>query len=84
MLSSYRLKVNYEKNGSFLRLFCDYHYSLQSPEYHHLAYDIVKAHGGEIKVETKEARPPARAGTDGDDPVGREDGSVFNIQIPVN
>ena len=27
--------------------------------------DIVKAHGGEIKVETKEARPPARAGSDG-------------------
>src|SRR5262249_50296059 len=54
-----------------------------------LAYDIVKAHGGEIsvgilprsertpsesplgpseKVEAKEARPPARAGTDRDDP----------------
>ncbi|HKC37306.1 MAG TPA: HAMP domain-containing sensor histidine kinase, partial [Chitinophagaceae bacterium] len=32
-----------------------------------LAYDIIKAHGGELKVETKEG-----------------EGSVFNIQIPVN
>ena len=39
-----------------------------------LAYDIVKAHGGELKVETKEARP--------DDPVGRGEGSKFIIQIP--
>ncbi len=51
-----------------------------------LTYDIVKAHGGEIKVETKEARP--------DDPVGRgeglsaealaEVGSTFIISLPVN
>jgi signal transduction histidine kinase len=40
-----------------------------------LAYDIVKAHGGELKVETKEARP--------DDPVGRGEGSEFIIQLPV-
>jgi signal transduction histidine kinase len=40
-----------------------------------LAYDIVKAHGGEIKVETEEARP--------DDPVGRGKGSKFIIQLPV-
>ena len=40
-----------------------------------LSYDIVKAHGGEIKVETKEgeARP--------DDPVGR--GTEFIIQLPT-
>jgi len=40
-----------------------------------LSYDIIKAHGGEIKVETKEgeARP--------DDPVGR--GTEFIIQLPV-
>ena len=40
-----------------------------------LAYDIVKAHGGELKVGTTEgeARP--------DDPVGR--GSVFIIQLPI-
>ena len=40
-----------------------------------LSYDIVKAHGGEIKVNTKEgeARP--------DDPVGR--GSEFIILLPV-
>jgi len=41
-----------------------------------LSYDIVKAHGGELKVETKEARP--------DDPVGRGEGSTFSIQIPTN
>jgi signal transduction histidine kinase len=34
-----------------------------------LSYDIVKAHGGEIKVETKEARP--------DNTVGRGEGSKF-------
>ena len=35
-----------------------------------LSYDIIKAHGGEIKVQTteSEARPAARAGTDADDP----------------
>jgi len=40
-----------------------------------LSYDIVKAHGGELKVETKEgeARP--------DDPVGR--GTTFIIQLPI-
>ncbi|HEV8082344.1 MAG TPA: tetratricopeptide repeat protein [Chitinophagaceae bacterium] len=40
-----------------------------------LSYDIIKAHGGEIKVETKdgEARP--------DDLVGR--GTEFIIQLPV-
>jgi ligand-binding sensor domain-containing protein/signal transduction histidine kinase len=32
-----------------------------------LSYDIVKAHGGEIKVQTKEG-----------------EGSIFNIQIPIN
>jgi signal transduction histidine kinase len=41
-----------------------------------LAYDIIKAHGGEIKVQTKEARP--------DEPVGRGEGSEFIIQLPVN
>jgi signal transduction histidine kinase len=40
-----------------------------------LAYDIVKAHGGELKVETKEARP--------DDPVGRGEGSAFIIKLPI-
>ena len=48
-----------------------------------LSYDIVKAHGGELKVETK----PARAGLDlvgearPDDQVGR--GSEFIISLPV-
>ncbi|MEI9807230.1 MAG: ATP-binding protein [Bacteroidota bacterium] len=44
-----------------------------------LSYDIVKAHGGELKVETKEARP--------DDPVGHlpgeQPGSVFIISLIV-
>ncbi|MEP7266103.1 MAG: ATP-binding protein [Saprospiraceae bacterium] len=40
-----------------------------------LAYDIIKAHSGEIKVDTKEARPPARSDhSGGDDPVGRGEG----------
>jgi len=41
-----------------------------------LSYDIVKAHGGEIKVETKEgeARP--------DDSVGR--GTEFKIYLPIS
>ena len=40
-----------------------------------MSYDIVKAHGGEIKVNTKEgeARP--------DDPVGR--GTAFIIMLPA-
>ena len=40
-----------------------------------LSYDIVKAHGGEIKVETSEARS--------DDSVGRGEGTTFIISIPV-
>jgi len=48
-----------------------------------LSYDIVKAHGGELKVETKEAPPPASAGSDGDDPVGRGEGSTFTIILPI-
>jgi signal transduction histidine kinase len=41
-----------------------------------LSYDIVKAHDGELKVETREARP--------DDPVGRGEGCTFSIQLPFN
>jgi signal transduction histidine kinase len=39
-----------------------------------LSYDIVKAHGGELQVETK----PARAGTDGEG-----EGSTFIIHLPT-
>jgi hypothetical protein len=39
-------------------------------------YDIVKMHGGEIKVITKEANP--------NDPVDRGDGISFSILLPVN
>ncbi len=35
----------------------------------------IKAHGGEIKVTTKEARP--------DDPVGQGEGTTITIQLPV-
>ena len=41
-----------------------------------LAYDIIKAHGGELKVDTHEARP--------DDLVGRGGGTTFIIQLPPN
>ncbi|MEO5947431.1 MAG: ATP-binding protein [Chitinophagaceae bacterium] len=42
-----------------------------------LSYDIVtKGHSGELKVETKEARP--------DDPVGRGEGTTFIISLPIN
>ena len=36
-------------------------------------YDIIKAHGGKIKVETREVRP--------DDQVGRGEGKTFTITI---
>ena len=41
-----------------------------------LSYDIIKAHGGELRVETKEARP--------DDAVGRGEGAEFIIELPIN
>ncbi|WP_372946803.1 ATP-binding protein [Mariniphaga sp.] len=46
-----------------------------------LAYDIVKAHGGEIKVETK----PARAGSEGesDGLPGEQTGTEFTIILPA-
>ncbi len=34
-----------------------------------MAYVIAKQHGGRLKVEAKEARLPARAGSDGNDGV---------------
>ncbi len=40
-----------------------------------LSYDIVKAHGGEIKVKSKEASPG--------DPVGRDAGTEFIIELPI-
>ena len=40
-----------------------------------LSYDIIKAHGGELTVKTKEARP--------DDAVGRGEGAEFIIELPV-
>jgi signal transduction histidine kinase/ligand-binding sensor domain-containing protein len=49
-----------------------------------LSYDIVKAHGGELRVETNEARPSTRAGTDRDDPGGRGEGTEFKILLSTN
>ncbi|MBS4062988.1 MAG: nuclear transport factor 2 family protein [Chitinophagaceae bacterium] len=40
-----------------------------------LSYDIIKAHGGELKVQSTEARP--------DDPDGRGHGTTFTIQLPL-
>ena len=42
-----------------------------------LSYDIIKAHGGEIKVETLSAEAAAQAGKEGV-------GSVFIIQLPAH
>jgi len=41
-----------------------------------LSYDIVKAHGGEIRVETKTVQP--------NDPVKSGSGTTFIISLPVN
>ncbi|MFZ5431208.1 MAG: sensor histidine kinase, partial [Bacteroidota bacterium] len=49
-----------------------------------LAYDIVKAHGGEINVETCEARQPDRSNHfEGADPAGRGNGTEFIILLPM-
>ena len=39
-----------------------------------MSYDIVKAHGGEIKVETLSAEAPAQAGKEGE-------GGEFIVQL---
>jgi signal transduction histidine kinase len=47
-----------------------------------LSYDIVKAHGGELKVETKDGmvRPSNGAGTNVNDSFAR--GTEFIVQLP--
>ena len=47
-----------------------------------LSYDIVKAHGGELKVETKEARPDDLLGR-GEGLPGEQSGSEFIIQLSI-
>jgi two-component system, NtrC family, sensor kinase len=47
-----------------------------------LSYDIVKAHGGDIKVETKKARPDEPAGPGKGLPAGQA-GTEFIIRLPV-
>jgi two-component system, NtrC family, sensor kinase len=59
-----------------------------------LSYDIVKAHGGELKVETLpadlsagndvKAEAAAQAGKENEDQPGKEAGSTFIISIPAN
>ena len=47
-------------------------------------YDIIKAHGGEITVERKEARPDdPRLNDSVGQEVGRGEGSEFIIQLPI-
>jgi len=41
-----------------------------------LSYDIVKAHGGELRVETLSAEAAAQAGKEGQ-------GTIFIIQLPI-
>ncbi|MEO5947438.1 MAG: 7TM diverse intracellular signaling domain-containing protein [Chitinophagaceae bacterium] len=50
-----------------------------------LSYDIVKAHGGELKVETLSAEEAAQAGKEARpfDPVGRGEGTDFIIVLPA-
>jgi signal transduction histidine kinase len=49
-----------------------------------LSYDIVRAHGGELRVATLSAEAAAQAGKEArpDDPVGRGEGSEFIIELP--
>ncbi|MEP6617283.1 MAG: ATP-binding protein, partial [Ginsengibacter sp.] len=41
-----------------------------------LSYDIIKAHGGEIKVETQPAEAAAQAGKE-------DQGTEFSIRLPI-
>jgi signal transduction histidine kinase len=51
-----------------------------------LSYDIVKAHGGELKVETLSAESAAQAGQEGEglsaDALAKV-GTTFTISLPV-
>jgi len=48
-----------------------------------LSYDIVKAHGGEIKVETLSAEAAAQAGKEGEGQPAGQAGTEFIIHLPV-
>jgi signal transduction histidine kinase len=47
-----------------------------------LSYDIVKAHGGEIRVETLSAEAAAQAGKEGEGLPAIKTGSEFIVQLP--
>jgi signal transduction histidine kinase len=49
-----------------------------------LSYDIIKAHGGEIKVETLSAEAAAQAGKENEGLPGEQTGTEFIIQLPTN
>ena len=50
-----------------------------------LSYDIIKAHGGELKVKSKEARlDDPRLNVSIGQAVGRGNGSEFFIHLPIN
>ncbi len=48
-----------------------------------LSYDIIKAHGGDLKVTTKEARPDDPA-EKGEGLLAGQAGTEFVIQLPIN
>ncbi|MBS1908607.1 MAG: tetratricopeptide repeat protein [Bacteroidetes bacterium] len=48
-----------------------------------LSYDIIKAHGGDLKVTTKEARPDDPA-EKGEGLLAGQAGTEFMIQLPIN
>jgi two-component system NtrC family sensor kinase len=49
-----------------------------------LSYDIIKAHGGEIKVETRvDVADPGLSGKGNPDNFGKGEGTKFIIQLPI-
>jgi len=48
-----------------------------------LSYDIIKANGGEIKVETLSAEAGAQAGKEGEGLPAGQAGTEFIIHLPV-
>ena len=49
-----------------------------------LSYDIIKAHGGEIKVDTLSAEAAAQVGKENEGLPGEQTGTEFIIQLPIN
>ena len=49
-----------------------------------LAYDIIKAHGGEIKVETPPAGRAGKVDEGNPNNFGKSEGAEFSIRLPAN